>query len=175
MSGFSSHSWISDRKWCCVPTDWCACWWCQRFGILSPEQTVVCHHLWRRQNHQGLGCGNRAETVHLWRSRSTSVLSLSSSQGEYSGGSSQRPSSTFSILMWPELSMNTWATWSVSFEMWVNEHWSYLDGFCMQFIFSTAIDGKIKAWLYDLLGSRVDYDAPGHWCTTMAYSADGTR
>ncbi|KAG6546023.1 hypothetical protein Mapa_012428 [Marchantia paleacea] len=45
----------------------------------------------------------------------------------------------------------------------------------IQFIFSTAIDGKIKAWLYDLLGSRVDYDAPGHWCTTMAYSADGTR
>ncbi|KAJ7552606.1 hypothetical protein O6H91_06G061400 [Diphasiastrum complanatum] len=45
----------------------------------------------------------------------------------------------------------------------------------IQFIFSTAIDGKIKAWLYDTLGSRVDYDAPGHWCTTMAYSADGTR
>ncbi|CAN6486440.1 unnamed protein product [Victoria cruziana] len=45
----------------------------------------------------------------------------------------------------------------------------------IQFIFSTAIDGKIKAWLYDTMGSRVDYDAPGHWCTTMAYSADGTR
>ncbi|PON67014.1 Topless-related protein [Parasponia andersonii] len=45
----------------------------------------------------------------------------------------------------------------------------------IQFIFSTAIDGKIKAWLYDNLGSRVDYDAPGHWCTTMLYSADGTR
>lgn len=45
----------------------------------------------------------------------------------------------------------------------------------IQFIFSTAIDGKIKAWLYDCVGSRVDYDAPGHWCTTMAYSADGTR
>ncbi|RRT59110.1 hypothetical protein B296_00044233, partial [Ensete ventricosum] len=45
----------------------------------------------------------------------------------------------------------------------------------LQFIFSTAIDGKIKAWLYDCLGSRVDYDAPGRWCTTMAYSADGTR
>jgi len=25
------------------------------------------------------------------------------------------------------------------------------------------------------LGSRVDYEAPGRWCTTMAYSADGTR
>ncbi|KAJ0964384.1 hypothetical protein J5N97_029506 [Dioscorea zingiberensis] len=45
----------------------------------------------------------------------------------------------------------------------------------IQFIFSTAIDGKIKAWLYDCLGSRVDYDAPGLWCTTMAYSADGSR
>jgi hypothetical protein len=54
---------------------------------------------------------------------------------------------------------------------------TYVSGwYCdLQFIFSTAIDGKIKAWLYDLLGSRVDYDAPGHWCTTMAYSADGTR
>ncbi|THU71725.1 hypothetical protein C4D60_Mb04t04510 [Musa balbisiana] len=45
----------------------------------------------------------------------------------------------------------------------------------IQFIFSTAIDGKINAWLYDCLGSRVDYDAPGHSCTTMAYSTDGTR
>eukprot|EP00897_Mesotaenium_endlicherianum_P001295 jgi/Mesen1/1193/ME000128S00169 len=34
---------------------------------------------------------------------------------------------------------------------------------------------QIKAWLYDHMGSRVDYDAPGRWCTTMAYSADGTR
>ncbi|CAH8361420.1 unnamed protein product [Eruca vesicaria subsp. sativa] len=45
----------------------------------------------------------------------------------------------------------------------------------IQFIFSTAIDGKIKAWLYDNMGSRVDYDAPGKWCTTMLYSADGFR
>ncbi|XP_022721208.1 topless-related protein 4-like isoform X2 [Durio zibethinus] len=45
----------------------------------------------------------------------------------------------------------------------------------IQFIFSTAIDGKIKAWLYDNTGSRLDYDAPGHSCTTMAYSADGAR
>ncbi|KAF6138778.1 hypothetical protein GIB67_040910 [Kingdonia uniflora] len=45
----------------------------------------------------------------------------------------------------------------------------------IQFIFSTAVDGKIKAWLYDSVGPRVDYDAPGLWCTTMAYSADGTR
>ncbi|CAA6654352.1 unnamed protein product [Spirodela intermedia] len=37
----------------------------------------------------------------------------------------------------------------------------------IQFIFSTALDGKIKAWLYDNMGSRVDYDAPGRWCTTM--------
>ena len=47
--------------------------------------------------------------------------------------------------------------------------------FTMQFIFSTALDGKIKAWLYDNVGSRVDYDAPGQWCTTMLYSADGSR
>ncbi|KAG9150918.1 hypothetical protein Leryth_003045 [Lithospermum erythrorhizon] len=45
----------------------------------------------------------------------------------------------------------------------------------IQFIFSTALDGKIKAWLYDNIGSRVNYDAPGRWCTTMAYSSDGKR
>ncbi|XP_057415729.1 topless-related protein 2 [Lotus japonicus] len=45
----------------------------------------------------------------------------------------------------------------------------------IQFIFSTALDGKIKAWLYDNMGSRVDYDAPGQWRTTMLYSADGSR
>jgi hypothetical protein len=37
------------------------------------------------------------------------------------------------------------------------------------------VDGKIKAWLYDMMGSRVDYDAPGRSCSTMAYSADGKR
>lgn len=47
--------------------------------------------------------------------------------------------------------------------------------FVPQFVFSTSIDGKIKAWLYDLAGSRVDYDAPGRSCTTIAYSADGKR
>ncbi|XP_057957673.1 topless-related protein 2 [Malania oleifera] len=45
----------------------------------------------------------------------------------------------------------------------------------IQFILSTALDGKIKAWLYDNIGSRVDYDAPGQWRTTMLYSADGSR
>ncbi|KAF3456286.1 hypothetical protein FNV43_RR00936 [Rhamnella rubrinervis] len=45
----------------------------------------------------------------------------------------------------------------------------------IQFIFSTAVDGKIKAWLYDNVGTRVDYDAPGQWCSTMLYSADGSR
>ena len=52
---------------------------------------------------------------------------------------------------------------------------STVSALCLQFIFSTAVDGKIKAWLYDNMGSRVDYDAPGHWCTTMLYSADGGR
>ncbi|GMI95157.1 WUS-interacting protein 2, TOPLESS-RELATED 4 [Hibiscus trionum] len=45
----------------------------------------------------------------------------------------------------------------------------------IQFIFSTATDGKIKAWLYDTMGSRVDYNAPGQSSIAMAYSADGTR
>ncbi|KAK4479184.1 hypothetical protein RD792_014695 [Penstemon davidsonii] len=45
----------------------------------------------------------------------------------------------------------------------------------VQFVFSTAIDGKIKAWLYDNQGSIVDYDAPGHSATTIAYNDDGTR
>lgn len=45
----------------------------------------------------------------------------------------------------------------------------------IQFIFSISVDGKIKAWLYDDMGPRVDYDAPGQWCTTMLYSSDGTR
>ena len=48
--------------------------------------------------------------------------------------------------------------------------------FCFQqFIFSTDTDGKIKVWLYDDMSRRVDFDALGQSCTTMAYSADGTR
>nr|GMD74718.1 protein TPR2-like isoform X2 [Ipomoea batatas] len=50
-----------------------------------------------------------------------------------------------------------------------------LDYCCCYSSSPLQIDGKIKAWLYDCMGSRVDYDAPGLWCTTMAYSADGTR
>ncbi|KAE8732576.1 Topless-related protein 4 [Hibiscus syriacus] len=45
----------------------------------------------------------------------------------------------------------------------------------VHFFFSTSVDGKIKAWLYDMMGSRVDYYAPGRSCATMAYSADGKR
>ncbi|KAK4478949.1 hypothetical protein RD792_014456 [Penstemon davidsonii] len=45
----------------------------------------------------------------------------------------------------------------------------------VKFVFSTTIDGKIKAWLYDNQGSRVDYDVPGHSATTIAYNDDGTR
>ncbi|KAG6521005.1 hypothetical protein ZIOFF_018070 [Zingiber officinale] len=45
----------------------------------------------------------------------------------------------------------------------------------VKFFFSTSTDGKIRAWSYEGLRSRVAYEAPGHWCTTMAYSADGTR
>ncbi|KAB2607426.1 topless-related protein 1-like [Pyrus ussuriensis x Pyrus communis] len=42
------------------------------------------------------------------------------------------------------------------------------DDKAIKFFFSTSINGKIKAWLYDNMGYRVDYDAPGHnnslWC-----------
>ncbi|CAN8231897.1 unnamed protein product [Cochlearia groenlandica] len=43
------------------------------------------------------------------------------------------------------------------------------------FIFSTGLDGKIKVWLYDNMGSRSNVDAPGQWFTTMLYSGDGSR
>ncbi|KAJ3698981.1 hypothetical protein LUZ61_002686 [Rhynchospora tenuis] len=43
------------------------------------------------------------------------------------------------------------------------------------FLYSIGYDGKIKTWLYDNQGSSKDYDVPGWWNTTMAYSADGTR
>ncbi|KAL9680409.1 hypothetical protein QQ045_018288 [Rhodiola kirilowii] len=45
----------------------------------------------------------------------------------------------------------------------------------IQFILSTATDGKIKAWLYDNEGSRVDYETPNCSCAIITYSADGTR
>ncbi|XP_052209543.1 protein TOPLESS-like [Diospyros lotus] len=45
----------------------------------------------------------------------------------------------------------------------------------IHFIFSTSTNGEIKAWLYDNMGPRVNYDAPGQCCTRMAYTADGKR
>lgn len=53
--------------------------------------------------------------------------------------------------------------------------WWYLYAFMSQFILSISVNGEIKAWLYDNLGSRFTYDAPGHCCTRMAYSADSKR
>lgn len=44
-----------------------------------------------------------------------------------------------------------------------------------QFIFSTSMNGELKAWVYDNMGPRVNYDAPGNCCTRMAYNADGQR
>ncbi|KAI3786010.1 hypothetical protein L1987_45137 [Smallanthus sonchifolius] len=45
----------------------------------------------------------------------------------------------------------------------------------LQFIFSTAIDGKFKAWLYDEPVSKIDYETPGYTWIRMAYSTDGSR
>uniref|UniRef100_A0A0A0KYJ9 Uncharacterized protein n=1 Tax=Cucumis sativus TaxID=3659 RepID=A0A0A0KYJ9_CUCSA len=45
----------------------------------------------------------------------------------------------------------------------------------IQYFFSASIDGRVKIWQCDNMRSRVDFEAPGRWCTTMAYSADGTR
>ncbi|PON71317.1 Topless-related protein [Parasponia andersonii] len=45
----------------------------------------------------------------------------------------------------------------------------------LHYFFSISVDGKIKAWLYDNMGSRIDYSAPGLGPTKMAYSADGQR
>ncbi|XP_056176451.1 topless-related protein 4-like isoform X1 [Syzygium oleosum] len=45
----------------------------------------------------------------------------------------------------------------------------------VQFIFSATVNGRIKVWLYDNLGPRLDVDAPGRSRTKIMYSADGTR
>ncbi|XP_059644428.1 topless-related protein 1-like isoform X2 [Cornus florida] len=45
----------------------------------------------------------------------------------------------------------------------------------IHFLFSTSLNGEIKAWFYDDMGARVEYDAPRHCCTRMAYSSDGYR
>ncbi|MED6219426.1 hypothetical protein PIB30_035730 [Stylosanthes scabra] len=44
-----------------------------------------------------------------------------------------------------------------------------------EYIFSSSVDGKIKAWLFDNSGSKLDHNANGKWCTTMLYSSDGNR
>ncbi|KAM1057668.1 hypothetical protein ACFX2B_030573 [Malus domestica] len=45
----------------------------------------------------------------------------------------------------------------------------------VNFFFSTSVNGKIKAWLYNNMGYQVDYDASDHSITMMAYGADGKR
>lgn len=45
----------------------------------------------------------------------------------------------------------------------------------IQLILSMAIDGKMKAWLYDNMRSRANYNVPGQSLTRMASSADGRR
>ncbi|KAJ6924819.1 hypothetical protein NC652_017937 [Populus alba x Populus x berolinensis] len=41
-----------------------------------------------------------------------------------------------------------------------------------QFLSATSVNNNTKVCLYDNLGARVDYDAPGLGCTSMAYSGD---
>ncbi|TXG62210.1 hypothetical protein EZV62_013573 [Acer yangbiense] len=43
------------------------------------------------------------------------------------------------------------------------------------FFFSTSVEGKIKAWIYDDDGERLDYNAPGFGRTRMAYTTDCQR
>ncbi|KAF7830319.1 topless-related protein 1-like isoform X1 [Senna tora] len=45
----------------------------------------------------------------------------------------------------------------------------------VHFLFTTSVDGKIKAWLYDMISPRVDFDSPNQSCTSMAYTTDGER
>ncbi|XP_071712277.1 topless-related protein 4-like [Rutidosis leptorrhynchoides] len=45
----------------------------------------------------------------------------------------------------------------------------------IKYILSTAMDGKIRVWLYDEAGPRIEYDAPGSTCTRLAYNSDGSR
>uniref|UniRef100_A0A8R7UN63 Uncharacterized protein n=1 Tax=Triticum urartu TaxID=4572 RepID=A0A8R7UN63_TRIUA len=45
----------------------------------------------------------------------------------------------------------------------------------VNFIFSISLDGKMKTWLYEYLGTKLDFDVPGKWCGAILNSADGTR
>ncbi|XBH96082.1 hypothetical protein VPH35_086545 [Triticum aestivum] len=45
----------------------------------------------------------------------------------------------------------------------------------VKFIFSISLDGKMKTWLYEYLGTKLDFDVPGKWCGAILNSADGTR
>nr|TKS11864.1 hypothetical protein D5086_0000068850 [Populus alba] len=42
----------------------------------------------------------------------------------------------------------------------------------IHFLSATSVNNNIEVCLYDNLGTRVDYDAPGLGCTSMAYSGD---
>jgi hypothetical protein len=33
----------------------------------------------------------------------------------------------------------------------------------------------MKTWLYEYLGTRLDFDVPGKWCGAILNNADGTR
>ncbi|KAK4491060.1 hypothetical protein RD792_001782 [Penstemon davidsonii] len=60
-------------------------------------------------------------------------------------------------------------------------HWAPVYSICphkkenIHFLFSISTSGEIKVWLYDNMGSRVTYDAPGLCCTRMSYNTDGKR
>ncbi|KAK1434049.1 hypothetical protein QVD17_10967 [Tagetes erecta] len=49
------------------------------------------------------------------------------------------------------------------------------EGHNAPFLFSSDIDGKIKAWLYDDPVSKHDFETPGYIWTRLTYSTDGSR
>nr|XP_027083282.1 topless-related protein 1-like [Coffea arabica]XP_027083283.1 topless-related protein 1-like [Coffea arabica] len=80
-----------------------------------------------------------------------------------------------------DMSIQVWDTKSGSKHYTFEGHSAPVYSICphvkedIHLLLSTSTNGEIKAWLFENMGLRVAYDAPGNSCMRMAYSADGKR
>ncbi|XP_055820274.1 protein TPR3-like isoform X2 [Solanum dulcamara] len=134
------------------------------FGVASSKSIVQLYHYHNNNNH----VGNHLEI----EAHSGSVNDLAFS----------KPNNQLLVITCGEDKLvKVWNTDNGARQYTFEGHGAPVYSLCahekedIPFLFSTSINGEIKAWVYENSGPRVSYEAPGHCCMRMLYSANGKR
>ncbi|XP_060208854.1 topless-related protein 1-like isoform X2 [Lycium barbarum] len=135
------------------------------FGVAYSKSIVQLYYYHNNNNH--------AEKYLEFEAHSGSVNDLAFSKPD---------NQLFVITCGEDKLVKVWSTVTGAIQYTFEGHGAPVYSLCahqkedIHFIFSTSTNGEIKAWLFENSGRpRVSYEAPGHCCMRMLYSADGKR